>query len=259
MYQILKYNAGIFLGMRDPLLPPSWLHLVGDGDYIQIGEEFFQYFVNIAGLKPHERVLDVGCGTGRMARPLTKYLEGGSYEGMDIVDSSIKWCQKTYSRRYPKFHFHFIDIYNKWYNPAGRYQASEFRFPFENQSFDFVFLTSVFTHMLPQDMENYLYEVSRILKQGGRCLITYFMLNQDSLKLIEEKLSTLSFMYEREACRVDNNDMPEAAVAYDEGRIRELYQKYKMNILEPIFYGSWCGRLNRLPYQDMVVAIKPAD
>jgi ubiquinone/menaquinone biosynthesis C-methylase UbiE len=255
-YNFLSYNVGVRTGRRDPLLPPYWLHCVGDGDYIQIGEEFFQYFVDMAGLKPQERVLDVGCGTGRMARPLTRYLKAGSYHGIDIVAPSIRWCQKTYARRYPNFHFHFTDLYNKAYNPTGSCQASEYHFPFETASFDFVFLTSVFTHLLPQDMENYLSEIARVLKQGGRCLITYFLLTPESLKLIEEKAGTITFGYPLQGCRVDNIDVPEAAVAYDESKIRELYEKHELNISEPISYGSWCGRKNGLSYQDIVVASK---
>jgi ubiquinone/menaquinone biosynthesis C-methylase UbiE len=255
-YGLLAFNAGVHTGKRDPLLPPNWLHAVGDGDYEQIGEEFFRYFVDIAGLKPHERVLDVGCGTGRMARPLTEYLKGGSYDGIDIVAPAVKWCQKTFTPRYPHFHFHFADIHNTAYNPTGSHQASEYHFPFEHASFDFVFLTSVFTHLLPQHMENYLAEVARVLKQGGRCLVTYFLLTPDSLKLIEEKATNLTFRDTLQGCRVQKKSVPEAAVAYDESRMRELYEKHELHISEPISYGLWCGRKNGLSYQDIVVASK---
>jgi ubiquinone/menaquinone biosynthesis C-methylase UbiE len=255
-FNFVYYNTGLLMGRRDPLLPPGWLHSVGGGDYNQIGDEFFQYFITIAGLKPSERVLDVGCGTGRMARPLTKYLKGGSYDGIDIVAPSIEWCQKMFTPRHPNFHFHFTDIYNKTYNPIGSYRASEYRFPFENSSFDFVFLNSVFTHMLPQDMENYLAEIARVLKQGGRCFITYFLLTPDSLKLIEEKASGLLFKYELHGCRVEKANVPEEAVAYEESKIRDLYEAHELKISEPISYGSWCGRNNGLSFQDIVVASK---
>jgi len=255
-YGFLAFTTSILTGKRDPLLPPDWLLSVGDGDYKQIGEEFFRHFIDIGGLRPHERVLDVGCGTGRIARPLMGYLKNGSYDGIDIAASSIKWCQKTFTRPYPNFHFHFADIYNKMYNPIGTHQASEYRFPFENSYFDFVFLTSVFTHMFPQDMENYLTEVARVLKPGGRCFITYFLLNPDSLKLIEEQASSLSFKYELQGYRVQKEILPEEAIAYDEKIIRGLYRKYELNISEPISYGSWCGRKNGLSYQDIVIASK---
>jgi ubiquinone/menaquinone biosynthesis C-methylase UbiE len=265
LYQYLEYETGRRTGRRDPLLPPKWLHSVASTDvsappnyknYEEVGDEFFQYFVNFGGLQPNQRVLDVGSGTGRMALPLTKYLKSGSYEGIDIVASSVRWCQKTYTPQHPNFRFHFSDIYNKLYNPNGKRGASEYNFPFETSSFDFVFLTSVFTHMLPLDLYNYLSEVVRVLKSDGRCLITYFLLNPESLKLIDARVSSMDFKYELPGCRVESADVPEAVIAYDESTIRSLYQKYDLNLLEPIYFGKWCGRKNGLSWQDMIVARK---
>ncbi len=256
IYHFPVYHIGRLTGWRDPLLPPNWLHSVGGWDFKEVGEEFFRYFVNLGGLQPHQRVLDVGSGTGRMALPLTTYLKGGSYEGIDIVAPSVEWCQKTYTPRQANFRFHFSDIYNKEYNPAGKYKASEYKFPFESASFDFVFLTSVFTHLLPPDMENYLSEIARVLKNDGRVFITYFLLNPESLKLIDEKVSHHNFKYDLQGCRIDVEDVPEAAVAYREDIIRSLYRKCRLNILEPIYYGKWCGRKDGLSWQDMIVAVK---
>ena len=55
-------------------------------------------------------------------------------------------------------------------------------FPCADNSFDLVFLTSVFTHMFAGDVENYLSEISRVLKPGGKCLITWFLLDEVSRK-----------------------------------------------------------------------------
>ena len=54
-----------------------------------------------------------------------------------------------------QFRFQQIDVSTELYNKEGRYQASEYRFPFPDDSFDFVMLGSVFTHMLPEDVANY--------------------------------------------------------------------------------------------------------
>lgn len=259
LYRSVEHRVGVQLGWRDPLIPPDSLPSVGSigsPDFVAVGEEFFRYFVDLCDLKPHHRVLDFGSGTARMARPLTRYLKDGSYEGVDIVASSIKWCQESY-RRYHNFHFHFVDICNTEYNPKGKYKPSEYRFPFETSSFDFVFLTSVFTHMVREDMENYLSEVARVLKGNGRCLITYFLLNSDSWKLIHGGTSNYSFRYELPGCRVEYKDKPEAVVGYDEATIRGLYPKHQLNISEPILYGRWCSREGALSWQDMVLARKP--
>lgn len=246
-------------GKRDRLTPPGWRNFVGGGDFKVIGNEFFRYFVEIGGLKPHEKILEVGCGIGRMAVPLMGYLKkekGGSYEGFDIVDHGIDWCQKKITRTAPHFHFQLADIYNYGYNPCGKYPADKYQFPYENESFDFVFLTSVFTHMLPSAVENYFFEINRVLKPRGRCFITYFLLNRESMELINTQSSAIDFKFKVNGYRIKDPDIPEAAVAYDEKYIRELYQKNNLYITPPIHYGSWCSRKNSLSYQDIVLAIK---
>jgi SAM-dependent methyltransferase len=259
LYHYLDYHIGKSVGLRDPLLPPEWLHSIGSTDlkdFKEVGEQVVQFLVKIHGLQPYHRVLDVGSGTGRMARPLTKYLTDGGYEGIDVVAPSVEWCQKTYTPRYPNFHFHVSDIYNKFYNPAGKCKASEYRFPVDASSFDFVLLYSVFTHMLPEDVENYLSEVARVLRPGGRCFITYFLLNAQSLELIDAGLSDIRFKYDLPGCLVANADVPESAVAYDESAILSRYQKHDLSLLEPIYFGRWCGRKNDSSFQDLIVATK---
>jgi ubiquinone/menaquinone biosynthesis C-methylase UbiE len=208
------------LGQRDQFTPPkklrAFIGIKGKKDFKIVGEEFFKYFVEFGGLKPYERVLDVGCGIGRMAVPLTRYLnEKGSYEGFDVWAEGINWATKNITPKFPNFHFKFVDVQNKGYNPKGKLRAAEFKFPFENESFDFVFLTSVFTHMVPKDLENYLSEIARVLKTSGRCLITFFLLDEESTKLVEAKQSTMDFKYKiADGLRTIDDKQPENAVAF---------------------------------------------
>lgn len=243
--------------INDELIPPEELIFVGSGDFKSIGEEFLRHFTELGNLKPNETVLDVGCGIGRMAVPLTSYLnQDGGYEGFDIVDVGIDWCKGAITSKYPNFSFQLADIYNKNYNRSGKYKAAKYRFPYENETFDFVFLTSVFTHMLPKDMENYLAEIARVLKKGGRCLITFFLLNEESLHLSSIGKSTLDFKYSLGSARIADKKIPEAAVAYYESSVLTLFEKYGLEIKQPTHYGIWCGRISHLSYQDIIIAFK---
>ena len=237
------------------LVPPSELQLfIGGGDFVLIGNEFLNYFVTLGGLQQNVRVLDVGCGVGRMAVPLTRYLApAGSYEGFDIYKEGIVWCQTKISRHYPNFQFRFVDVVNPVYNPTGSLNAVTFDFPYKDASFDFIFLTSVFTHMLPAEMEHYIGEISRVLKPGGRALITFFILCDESLTSMTAGLSHLDFKYDLGGCRTTNAEAPEAAVAYDEGVLRESLFRRGLKIIEPIHRGSWSGRSDFVSYQDIVL------
>ncbi len=238
-------------------LPPRGLRFVGNGDFIKTGNEFVEYFINKAGLKPEHQVLDVGCGIGRMAIPLTKYLnKEGSFEGFDIAEKGIEWCRKNITPKYPNFRFQVADLYNKLYHPKGKYADTEYKFPYDGNSFDFIYLTSVFTHMLPGGVENYMLEISRVLKPGGKCLITFFILNEESEQLIKDGKSVFNFKSDYDIYRLQNEEVPEDAIAYKEDYLKDLFNKNSLQMEEPVHYGSWCGRNNYLSFQDIVIAEK---
>ena len=47
-------------------------------------------------------------------------------------------------------------------------------------------LKSVFTHMHPNDVRHYLKELGRVIRSGGRAVITYFLLNDESRALVAQ-------------------------------------------------------------------------
>jgi ubiquinone/menaquinone biosynthesis C-methylase UbiE len=250
--QIPRDAVDLLLGRRKELIPPRYLNFAGDGDFEATGNEFLRYFIDLGGLRPEHRVLEVGCGIGRMARPLTKYLTIGSYEGIDIVPKGIRWCQQQISGRYPKFHFQLADIHSVMYNPQGRQQASQYRFPFGDNEFDFVFLTSVFTHMMKQDVEQYLREIARTLRPNGVCLSTFFLLNENTLKLMNAGLSSLRFRFLRAGCHIDDEHNPDNAVAFEEQCVHSMLQEVGLTA-ESVKYGAWPGRPRYLSYQDILI------
>jgi ubiquinone/menaquinone biosynthesis C-methylase UbiE len=244
------------------LIPPK--EMLHDGssspeEFVLFGDNFNQYIlIPRAHLLPSEAVFDLGCGNGSVARALTRFLSpSGRYEGVDVNAAAIGWLQERYGS-YPNFRFTHANVYNKVYNAGGRPTAGEYRFPFPDSSFDLVLLKSVFTHMLPADVHTYMREISRVLRQGGRSVITYFLLNEESRSYVERGLDTHALRHEYMGdplCRVANPELPESVVAHDEGRIRKYYAEVGCSVVE-LEFGNWCGRTSLLGLQDVVIAVK---
>jgi SAM-dependent methyltransferase len=239
-------------GRRDPLLPPRRQLFVGDGDYRATGREFRRLFIDLGGLRAEDDVLDVGSGIGRIAVGLTDFLEG-RYEGFDVVRKGVEWSQREITPRYSNFRFQRADVFNKRYNRGGRWRASEYRFPYDDAAFDFVILTSVFTHLLPADAENYVREVGRVLRPGGTCFATFFLLDEQTLGLIGTGQATPTFHIEGDGYRTIRKGNPEAAVAHPLQDVRRWFAAAGLENTT-IHPGSWSGRSDWTTYQDVVIA-----
>jgi len=238
-------------------LPPWWLRDVGGSNFEATGREFLRLFIELAHLRPAEQILEIGCGSGRTALPMTGYLsQAGSYTGMDITLEAIHWCQRHITSRYPNFQFLHADLYNRRYNPEGRYYTKDYCFPFNDESFDFIFLTSVFTHLLPEDTKNYLREMARLLRPAGRGLITFFLLNEAQQMLASQGQNDVDFKYGSGPYRTRSEITPESAVAYDEVFLGQLIAQCGLEPVEPVHFGTWSGRSDGLSYQDIVLINK---
>jgi SAM-dependent methyltransferase len=242
------------------LLPP--LELLSDGtvslaDYASVGEGFVEYFlINHARLFPHETVLDLGSGIGQKARPLARYLTG-TYEGLDVMPDAVQWCQSAYER-FPNFHFQVADLHSVHYNPGGKLRPEQYSLPYKSEMFDLVLLSSVFTHMLPAGVARYFSEISRVLKPAGRCVATYFLLNEEAHDGILKKKNVIAAPHQwSEGCFVADPKSPETTVFHEESRIRGLYTKNGLNVIE-ITFGYWSGRTDLVGcLQDVIISIKP--
>jgi len=206
------------------------------------------------GLRPEHRVLDIGSGIGNLAIGLIGHLRGG-YDGLEIHPQAVAWCQQAITRRYPQFRFHRADVFSRAYNPHGRVDASAYSFPFDDEQFDVVCLGSVFTHMLPDAVERYVHEISRVLAPGGQCIASYFLLNHDSLAGIDDGRSFMSFPVDQPSspCRLHDAAVPEAAVALDEEFVRRIHADAALQIRDIRRGGWWDGLADD---QDVLTAAK---
>jgi len=234
--------VGAIAGKRDPMTPPRGRIFIGSGDFRKTGEEILDQLIELGDLQPQHRVLDVGCGIGRVALPLTGYLnEKGSYEGFDIVRPGIRWCKRKITSRYPNFRFRHIDLRNDLYNLSTGRQARDFIFPYADHDFDMVILTSVFTHMVLSDTDHYLAQVNRVLKPGGVCFATFFLMNDRARDILKQSGKEI-FATKLEHYYLFHPRVKEANVAYDETYLTGKMIEPKGFSMEQVHYGFWSGR-----------------
>lgn len=243
------------------VMPPEDLRVFVIGgakdDFGPIGNKFLGYYIEECGLKPDEHMLEIGPGLGRMAMPLATYLSPeGSYDAFDVVPEAVEWCTQNITSRYPNFRFQRADIHNEIrYNPEGEIQGKDFTFPYDDGVFDFVICHSVFTHMFPDDVENYITEVARVLRKGGRFFASLFLLNDETIAKIESGESKLTFPDDYGTHRIDRTQqgIPEGMVAHWEDFILGVYDRVGLKA-RPIYRGRWPGRPVEFTRQDLVVA-----
>ncbi len=246
----------VLFGEKARFVAPLWIINDGPRDYgifRRNGDEFFNIFTGQCGLKNTDRIFDIGCGAGRKTIPLLDFVDPGSggYDGLDVYQPHVDWCRKTMQAEYPHFRFHFKDIWSKLYNPTGRLKAAEVRFPFSDASFDFIIMGSVFTHLFMDDTAHYISEIGRVTRRGARGMVSFFLLNPESEKLIGEGRSEVNLVHDDgSGCKADNAERYESAVGHDERKIRTLFAAQGFDARP--FYGSWCGRKDFLSYQDVV-------
>ena len=241
---------------RDPMTPLKGMIFIGAGDFKKQGEHLLDLVIKYAGLKPDGRILDIGCGIGRLAIPLTRYLNAkGQYEGFDIVKMGIDWCNKKIAVKYSNFHFLYVDLKNDLYNLNTESEAKFFQFPYPQSSFDCIVLTSVFTHMMPNDVDNYLKQISLVMNDNAKCLATFFLLNTKIKRQIADDKIEFKFSHHFDGYSLMDKKVKEANVAYDEEFLLSMLRKNGLCV-ESIHQGSWSKGSSPLDFQDVVIIKK---
>ena len=124
------------------------------GDFESVGQIEYTLLLQY-GLQKDHIVIDVGCGSGRLAFQLREFLEG-IYIGIDVVEDLFKYAEKICERPDWKF-----------------YMAPGLSIPENDDYADFICFFSVFTHLLHEESYKYLREASRVLKPKGKIVISF--------------------------------------------------------------------------------------
>ncbi|MDB6168084.1 MAG: methyltransferase domain protein [Verrucomicrobia bacterium] len=136
-------------------------HGRADAAELAVGGKFYtmgalEYYVLKAhGLNDTTYVVDIGCGTGRLAAQLASRRHP-RYAGFDIMESAISYARDLC--RMPDWHFAVSD---------------GIRVDVPDSSADMVCFFSVFTHIAHEHTFLCLQETSRILKPGGLVIFTF--------------------------------------------------------------------------------------
>jgi cyclopropane fatty-acyl-phospholipid synthase-like methyltransferase len=242
-------------GKTDRELPPLRLRFVGDGDFVAVGGQLAELVLENGHVHEGSRLLDIGCGVGRVALPLARRVPRDViYEGFDVVRGAVRWCRRRISRNNPNFRFRHVSVRNSEYSLRGT-PAAEFRFPFPETTFDCAFAFSVFTHLTFPEMRQYLRESHRVLEPGGRLIATFFLMNEESTARLTRLPARYQFPVVDAPVRLTDRTNPGEGVAVDEAALMAEIDAAGFR-RRTVSRGQWAGHLEAQIFQDLVVCEK---
>ncbi|MVQ29364.1 methyltransferase domain-containing protein [Ramlibacter sp. MAH-25] len=171
-----------FVIHRGHRLPPTSMRGNMCGDAFRTDSFFYMSAVLEAtklaaklGYAPGARVVDIGCGLGRLATGMLAEFGDAQYLGIDVQPEFVRWSRDNIERFHPSYRFIHMDMANELYNPAGSLDETALHLPIDDGWADIVYLWGVFTNMVPRHVESYVGEIRRILRPRGRCFLTAFV------------------------------------------------------------------------------------
>ena len=131
---------------------------IGGGENWEEHGDLQRDFLIARGLKPEHRLLDIGCGTGRLARKIVPYLVEGGYFGLDISHEALRAATQ-------------LSYDEGWFDRSPRFFQGTL--PSYAEPFHFAWAFSVFIHLPLEDVRGVMDRVARCLRLTGQFLFSY--------------------------------------------------------------------------------------
>jgi ubiquinone/menaquinone biosynthesis C-methylase UbiE len=211
----------IFRELRN--LPPNYMRIrIGAGNrlfanhlvYLMAARNFWYYMFGHGIVSPRSTIVDIGSGCGRYAHHMRDYefkdeRFSGRYYGIDIDQEMLDWCRRHFDA--PRFTFVHSSHTSKTYENAAP-GSQTFRLPIDDNNADLVFSTSLYTHLLEAEIDNYTREAARVLKPGGYMAMYVFSMTNPPPTYGTRH----TFKHRIGPAYVESLANPEAAVAYED-------------------------------------------
>jgi ubiquinone/menaquinone biosynthesis C-methylase UbiE len=145
----------------DSIPPGYYFEVLEKGSPIQRfwHREKFEYIAKF--IQPGERVLDFGCGPGALLYVVSQSNPTVKGVGIDLAQPQIDFANQQVRPRLPGRDVSYLAV-----------SLDQPNLPFEDESFDVVTIAEVIEHVHPFDSLKSMLELRRVLKPGGRIIVT---------------------------------------------------------------------------------------
>jgi ubiquinone/menaquinone biosynthesis C-methylase UbiE len=109
--------------------------------------------------------------------------------------------------------------------------------------------------MIPDDVDNYLAEISRVMKPEGKCFVTYFLINDEIAARMKNGCTNFVFAFPYGDCLLMDRNVKESNVAFKEDFLEGLYLKHGLECTAK-YYGKWSNSPGSFFFQDIEILVK---